>query len=173
MEDLQRLARQHIKSWTARRQPEPFNKTDVDQLFKKTKKRSARFQVSGATVEIEDELDWHPGLKENAGLVHRLLEQTSAKLGLPDGLDVVWNMHDGPILRERPESYLQPPLFSFCTARGYADVPTAATEFVKLNFEQPELLKSQPWRSRSEKAFWRGVHSMPLFHTIDTFQNVP
>lgn len=99
MEDLQRLARQHIKSWTARHQPEPFNKTDVDQLFKKTKKRSARFQVSGATVEIEDELDWHPGLKENAGLVHRLLEQTSAKLGLPDGLDVVWNMHDGPILR--------------------------------------------------------------------------
>lgn len=111
-------------------------------------------------------------LHRNANAARDMMAVVHKTVGLPDGLDMVWNMHDSPVVIEEPAAYHQPPVFSFCTRPGTADVPITALEFNSVAFDSADLLMKHPWSSRDEIAFWRGSPTGAVY-TLQNWRDLP
>ena len=105
--------------------------------------------------------------------MHELLIDLHAKLGLPDGLDLVWNLYDIPLVPASSQAYEQLPLFSLCSREGFADVPgISGGSFLYRfpTFNRSEVLARHPWNTRDNKAFWRGSPTGGNF-SLDTWRD--
>ena len=111
-------------------------------------------------------------LQGRGGEVYELLVEVHAKLGLPDGIDIVWNMQDIALIPDSPQAYHSPPLFSLCSREGFADIPgISGSSFLYRYpaFNRSKVLARHPWRWRIPKAFWRGSPTGGNF-TIESWQ---
>ncbi|KAK9800833.1 hypothetical protein WJX73_006056 [Symbiochloris irregularis] len=176
---LERTAESNLLPWTQRQQAgrSPFTTADVDAMWAKHNRSAVRFFLRNGEWTMNGSADWYPGLQRSlqgrGGEVHELLIDLHAKMGLPDGLDLVWNLYDIPLIPATSQAYQQPPLFSMCSREGYADVPGisgGAFLFRFPTFNRSEVLARHPWKTRSNKAFWRGSPTGGNF-SLDTWRD--
>lgn len=169
---LSQAAADSLRIWThiQASQGAYFNQSDTIKLHSKYKDAALHLTVVDGIINVVNpEL---PVLQRNANAAKNMLLDILKRSGLPDGLDMVWNMHDAPIVIEEAESYHQPPMFSFCSRHGFADVAITALDFAHVTFDMADLLLAHPWSSRSEVAFWRGSPTGAMY-TLDNWRAMP
>lgn len=154
---LERQAITSLQPWTTlhTQKPKPFGHADVDALFERHKQECMRLKIDKGELSVTLPIDtWAHG---RAHTVQRMFESVHKSRGLPEGLDVVWNIDDRPLSPASFESFhALPPLFGNCAQQGFADVPGTPIELDWANAEEASLLESISWQNRSEVAWWRG-----------------
>ncbi|KAK9794076.1 hypothetical protein WJX73_008802 [Symbiochloris irregularis] len=153
---LERQVSTALQAWTTLHAngARPFNSSDVDDLFDRHKQAAVRLTVrNGALSATLPSETW---CHSRARAVKRMFDTVVHSRGLPDGLDVVWNVDDRPLCPGSLESVHAPPLIATCTQEGFADVPGTVVEASRANVDEAALSDSLPWQTRSDVAFWAG-----------------
>lgn len=175
--DLQELLEKQaigsLRPWTAlHAQGQTFDASDVAELYRQVRGPAMRITLVDGQVSVDGpDAAWTKGRAHQVlGMLYHLQKTQS----LPDGLDIVWNLDDKAAAPARPLSYHQPPIFSFYSRHGFADVPATEREALSLHsvVSSSKLVQANPWESRNNTAFWRGSPTGGIY-TFENWRDMP
>ncbi len=175
MSEVIRASRHVLEPWIHHWQTDSFILTseDVDGIFEAVSNTSVRFQVRPQSIEMLENSSSTILDRARANFFKQVFQDLHQSRGLPVGLDFVMNLHDEPLILNSFQSFVQPPIFSFCPGIGFADIPMANDNIVKLSTSlAAETRESSKWSSRVDTAFWRGS-TTGGWYTLSNWRTFP